>query len=161
MQKLHPCLWFDDRIEEAANFYAKVFKGKVTSIDRMPADAGDNPGPAAGAVLTAHVEILGQRFMLLNGGPQFKFNEAVSFVVNTKDQAETDYYWDALVADGGVESQCSWLKDKFGVSWQIVPEQLGKLLGGSDKAGAGRAMQAMFKMQKIIIADLEAAYAGK
>lgn len=161
MQKLHPCLWFDDRIEDAANFYAAVFKGKVTSIDRMPTGAGDSPGPKAGAVLTAHVEMLGQRFMLLNGGPQFKFNEAVSFVVNTKDQAETDYYWDALLANGGVESQCSWLRDQFGLSWQIVPEQLGKLLGGPDRAGASRAMQAMFKMQKIIIADLEKAYAGK
>jgi predicted 3-demethylubiquinone-9 3-methyltransferase (glyoxalase superfamily) len=161
MQKLHPCLWFDDRIEDAANFYAAVFKGKVTAIDRMPVGAGENPGPAAGAILTAHVEILGQQFMLLNGGPQFKFNEAVSFVVNTKDQAETDYYWDALTADGGVESQCAWLKDKFGVSWQIVPERLGQLLSGSDKAGASRAMQAMFKMQKIVIADLEAAYAGR
>lgn len=161
MQKLHPCLWFDDRIEDAANFYSEVFKGKVTAIDRMPASPGDNPGPAAGSVLTAHVEILGQRVMLLNGGPQFKFTEAVSFVVNTKDQAETDYYWNALLANGGVESQCAWLKDQFGLSWQIVPERLGELLGGSDKAGAGRAMQAMFKMQKIIIADLEDAYAGK
>lgn len=160
MQKLHPCLWFDDRIEEAANFYAEVFKGKVVAMDRMPADAGDNPGPAAGSVLTAHVEMLGQRFMLLNGGPQFKFNEAVSFVINTRDQAETDYYWNALLAGGGVESQCAWLKDRFGLSWQIVPERLGQLLGSSDRAAAGRAMQAMFKMQKIIIADLEKAYAG-
>jgi predicted 3-demethylubiquinone-9 3-methyltransferase (glyoxalase superfamily) len=158
MQKLHPCLWFDDRIEEAANFYAKVFKGKVTGIDHAP---GEAPGLKAGSVLTAHVEMLGQTFMLLNGGPQFKFTEAVSFVVNTKDQTETDYYWDALIAGGGEESQCAWLKDKFGLSWQIVPERLGQLLSGSDKAGASRAMQAMFKMQKIVIADLEAAYAGR
>jgi predicted 3-demethylubiquinone-9 3-methyltransferase (glyoxalase superfamily) len=158
MQKLHPCLWLDGRIEEAADFYAKVFKGKVTGIDHSP---GEAPGLKSGSVLTAHVEILGQTFMLLNGGPQFKFTEAVSFVVNTKDQAETDYYWDALLADGGEESQCAWLKDKFGLSWQIVPERLGQLLSGSDKAGAGRAMQAMLKMQKIVIADLEKAYAGK
>src|SRR4029453_8928495 len=96
MQKLHPCLWLDGRIEEAADFYAKVFKGKVTGIDHSP---GEAPGLKSGSVLTAHVEILGQTFMLLNGGPQFKFTEAVSFVVNTKDQAETDYYWDALLAD--------------------------------------------------------------
>jgi predicted 3-demethylubiquinone-9 3-methyltransferase (glyoxalase superfamily) len=157
MQKLHPCLWLDERTEEAANFYAKVFKGKVTGVDHAP---GDAPGLTAGSVLTAHVEILGQTVMILNGGPQFKFNESVSFVVNTKDQAETDYYWDTLTADGGEESQCAWLKDKFGLSWQIVPERLGQLLSGSDKAGAGRAMQAMLKMQKIIIADLEKAYAG-
>lgn len=158
MQKLHPCLWFDSRIEEAANFYAKVFNGKVAAVDRAP---GEAPGLKAGEVITAHVDILGQRFMLLNGGPQFSFNEAVSFVVNTKDQAETDYYWTALTADGGAESQCAWLKDKYGVSWQIVPERLGALLGGSDRAGAGRAMQAMLKMRKIVIADLEKAYAGK
>ena len=157
MQKLHPCLWFDDRIQEAANFYAQTFKGKVAHIDKAPADA---PGLAAGSIITAHVDILGQRFMLLNGGPQFKFNESVSFVVNTADQAETDHYWNTLTADGGAESMCGWLKDKFGVSWQITPARLGELMTGSDKAGAKRAMEAMFKMQKIIIADLEKAYAG-
>lgn len=160
MQQLHPCLWFDDRIEEAANFYAEVFKGKVTRVDRMPEGVQDPHGPKGGAVLTAHIEILGQTFMLLNGGPQFKFNEAVSFVISTKDQAETDYYWNALLAGGGVETQCAWLRDRFGLSWQVVPERLGQLLGGSDRAGAARATQAMLKMQKIIIADLEAAYAG-
>ena len=123
MQKLHACLWFDDRIEEAANFYAKVFKGKVAAIDRWPEGT---PGPA-GSVITATVEILGQQIMLLNGGPEFKFNEAVSFVVNTEDQAETDYYWNKLTADGGEESQCGWLKDKFGLSWQITPERLSEL----------------------------------
>jgi predicted 3-demethylubiquinone-9 3-methyltransferase (glyoxalase superfamily) len=155
MQKLHACLWFDDRIEDAANFYAPVFKGKVTSIDRWPEGS-----PEAGTVLTAHIEILGQEIMLLNGGPVHKFNEAISLVVNTKDQAETDYYWDILTADGGIEDQCAWLKDKFGLSWQIVPEALPRLLSGPDKGGAGRAMQAMMSMRKIIVADLETAYAG-
>ena len=97
---------------------------------------------------------------MLNGGPQFKFTEAISFFVDCKDQAEVDYYWNTLTADGGEESQCAWLKDKFGLSWQIVPEALPRLLGGPDKAGAGRVMQAMMKMQKIIVADLEKAYAG-
>lgn len=157
MQKLHPCLWFDDRIEEAANFYAKTFKGKVTSIDRAPEGT---PGLKAGSVITAHVDIIGQRFMLLNGGPQFKFNESVSFVVNTEDQAETDHYWNTMTADGGEESMCGWLKDKFGVSWQITPTRLGELMTSPDKAAAGRAMAAMLKMQKIVIADLEKAYAG-
>src|SRR5690349_1409474 len=147
MQKLHPCLWFDDRIEEAANFYAEVFGGKVAGIDRSPADA---PGLSAGSVITAHIDILGQRFMLLNGGPQFKFNESVSFVVNTKDQAETDHYWTSLISGGGEESMCGWLKDKFGVSWQITPTRLGELMGGSDKAGAKRAMEAMLKMRKLV-----------
>jgi predicted 3-demethylubiquinone-9 3-methyltransferase (glyoxalase superfamily) len=99
--------------------------------------------------------------MLLNGGPDFKFTEAVSFSVDCKDQAEVDYYWNALTADGGEESMCAWLKDKYGLSWQIVPEALPRLLSGSDKAGAGRAMQAMMQMKKIVVADLEKAYAGK
>jgi predicted 3-demethylubiquinone-9 3-methyltransferase (glyoxalase superfamily) len=158
MQKLHPCLWFDDHIEEAANFYARTFKGNVAAIDRVSTDV---PGLTAGSVITAHIDILGQRFMLLNGGPQFKFSEAVSFVVNTADQAETDHYWTTLIADGGEESMCGWLKDKYGVSWQITPTRLGELMTGSDRAGASRAMQAMLKMRKIIIADLEKAYAGK
>jgi predicted 3-demethylubiquinone-9 3-methyltransferase (glyoxalase superfamily) len=150
-QKITPCLWFDDRIEEAANFYAKVFKGKITSTQRYP----------DGRLLTAHVDILGTTFMLLNGGDRHKFTEATSFVIDCKDQAEVDYYWDALLANGGIEDMCAWLKDQFGLSWQIVPEALPKLLGGPDQAGAGRAMEAMFKMRKIVVADLEAAYAGK
>jgi predicted 3-demethylubiquinone-9 3-methyltransferase (glyoxalase superfamily) len=149
-QKITPCLWFDDRIEEAANYYAKVFKGKVTNIARYP----------DGRVLTAHVDMLGTTFMLLNGGPQFKFSEAVSFMIDCKDQAETDYYWNSFVNDGGEESQCGWCKDKFGLSWQVIPEALGRTMGGPDKAGAGRAFEAMMKMQKIIVADLEKAYAG-
>jgi predicted 3-demethylubiquinone-9 3-methyltransferase (glyoxalase superfamily) len=150
-QKITPCLWFDDRIEAAANFYAKVFKGKITSIQKYP----------DGRVLTAHVDILGTTFMLLNGGPVHKFTEANSYVIDCKDQAEVDYYWDALLADGGTEDMCAWLKDQFGLSWQIVPEALPRLIGGPDQAGAGRALEAMFKMRKIVVADLEKAYAGK
>ncbi len=149
-QKITPCLWFDDRIEEAAHFYAKTFKGNITSTAKYP----------DGRLLTAHVQILGTTFMLLNGGSAHHFTEANSYVVGCKDQAEVDYYWDALTADGGREDGCAWLKDRFGLSWQIVPEALPRLLGGPDKAGAGRAMQAMLKMRKIIVADLEAAYAG-
>lgn len=149
--KINPCLWFDDRIEEAANFYAEVFKGKVLGMQRYP----------DGRVLTAHVDIHGTTFMLLNGGPQHKFTEATSFVVHCKDQAEVDYYWDALRAGGGREDMCAWLKDRFGLSWQIVPEAMPGLIGGEDRAGAGRALQAMMKMRKIVIADLEKAYAGE
>ena len=151
MQKITPCLWFDDRIEEAAKFYVSVFKGgRIADMSRMP----------DGKVLTAHIEILGHTFMLLNGGPRYTFTEAVSFSVDCKDQAEVDYYWKALTADGGEESMCAWLKDKYGLSWQIIPEALPRLLGGSDKAGANRAMQAMLQMRKIDIAALEKAYVG-
>lgn len=157
MRKIKPCLWFDDRIEEAVNFYVSVFKdGKILDMSRY-GDAGPLP---KGKVMVANFEIQGQEFMALNGGPQFKFNEAVSFYANCKDQAEVDYYWEKLTADGGEESMCGWLRDKFGLSWQIVPEALGRLVGGPDKAGANRAMQAMLQMQKIVVADLEKAYAG-
>lgn len=154
MKKLKPCLWFNNEVEEAANFYVEVFRGKLLSIDRMP-EGG--PGPA-GSVLTAQIEILGETFMLLNGGPQFNFTEAVSFMVDCRDQSETDYYWDSLLAGGGEESMCGWLKDKYGLSWQIVPKKLGELLGSNNRAGASRAMQAMLQMRKIVIADLETAF---
>ena len=157
MQRITPCLWFDDRIEEAVDFYTSVFKdGKILNISRY-GDAGPLP---KGKVLTAHFQILGQTFMALNGGPQFKFTEAVSFSVDCKDQAEVDYYWKALTADGGEESMCGWLKDKYGLSWQIVPEALPRLLSGADKEGANRAMQAMLQMRKIDVAGLQKAYAG-
>jgi predicted 3-demethylubiquinone-9 3-methyltransferase (glyoxalase superfamily) len=151
MQKLTPCLWFDDRIEEAAEFYVSVFRdARLGAVQRMP----------DGKVLTAHVVLFGQTFMLLNGGPQFKFNEAISFQIDCKDQSEVDYYWEALTADGGEESMCAWCKDKYGLSWQVVPAVLPKLIGGSDPAGAQRAMQAMLQMRKIDVATLEKAYAG-
>ena len=148
-QKLTPCLWID-QIEEAANYYAEVFKSKGEVTARLP----------DGKPLTAHVDILGTTFMILGDSRDWTFNESVSFMIDCKDQAEVDYYWEQLTADGGEESMCGWLKDKFGLSWQIVPEALGRLIGGPDKAGAGRAMQAMLQMRKIIVADLEKAYAG-
>jgi len=142
MQKIMPCLWFDDRIEEAAKFYTSVFPdAKITHTSRY----GDTGPLPKGKVLTMLFELAGQEFMALNGGPQFKFSEAISFFVKCETQKEVDHYWNSLTADGGAESMCGWLKDKFGLSWQIVPERLGQLIGGSDKAGAGRAMQAMLQ----------------
>ena len=152
MTTVTPCLWFDDRIDAAIDFYTKTFKtAKVTNIERQ------NPnGPA----FVAEFELEGQKFMALNGGPQFKFTEAVSFFVTCADQQEVDYFWNALIADGGAESQCGWLRDKFGLSWQIVPQQFRQTVFGKDPAGAQRAMQAMMGMKKLIVADLEKAYAG-
>lgn len=149
-QKLTPCIWMKSEVEEAALFYAKLFRSPAPHIDRMP----------DGNVLTAHVNILGTDFLLLNGNSQSRPNDSISFSIDCKDQAEVDYYWDALVGDGGAESMCGWCKDRFGVSWQIIPEALPRAMQGSDRAGAGRAMQAMMKMNKIIVADIEAAYAG-
>ena len=136
-----PFLWFDGNLEEAVTFYSSVFKTHVIS---------QNP-------MSAEFEIEGQRFMGLNGGPNFKFNEAVSFFISVETQDEVDYYWNALTANGGAEGQCGWLKDKFGVSWQVIPKTLGRLLGDPDRERAQRVVQAMLKMQKIIIADLEKA----
>jgi predicted 3-demethylubiquinone-9 3-methyltransferase (glyoxalase superfamily) len=152
MQKLRTCLWYrsNDDIQGAADLYTSLFGGRITETTKMP----------DGNILTIHISIFDKDIMMLNGGPQFKFNEAVSLYVETKDQAETDRYWNALVADGGAESMCGWLVDKYGLSWQIIPVQLQETLGGSDKAGANRAMQAMLQMHKIIVADLEKAYAG-
>ena len=152
MTSIKPCLWFDNRIDDAIEFYTTTFKtAKVTNISRS---APDQPA------FTAEFELEGQKFMALNGGPQFKFNEAVSFFVTCADQAEVDYFWDAMTKDGGEESQCGWLKDKFGLSWQIVPKQLFETMGGPDATGRERAMQAMLKMRKLIVADLQKAYAG-
>ncbi len=149
-QKLTPSLWMEN-IEEAAAYYAGVFKSKGEITARLP----------DGKPLTAHVDILGTTFMLLGETRDFKFNESVSFMIDCKDQAEVDYYWSHFVGDGGAESQCGWCKDKFGLSWQIVPQQIRSTVHGPDKEGSARAMQAMLKMQKLIVADLEAAYAGK
>lgn len=139
-----PFLWFDGNLEEAVQFYSGVFKTRVISHNPM----------------SAEFEIEGQRFMGLNGGPNFKFNEAVSFFISVETQDEVDYYWNALTANGGAESQCGWLKDKFGVSWQVIPKTLGALLGNPDRDRAQRVAQAMLKMQKIVIADLEKAAAS-
>jgi predicted 3-demethylubiquinone-9 3-methyltransferase (glyoxalase superfamily) len=153
MQKIIPFLWFDGRAEEAADFYTSVFKNSKKG-DVMRAPEG-TPG-GAGQVLTAEWEIDGQKYVGLNGGPQFKFSEAVSLQIQCKDQEEVDYYWNRLL-EGGEESMCGWLRDKFGFSWQVTPTRLTELMMSPDKAKAGRVMQAMLKMRKIIIADLEAA----
>ena len=154
MQKITPFLWFDGNAEEAMNFYTSIFKdAKISNVVRY-----GKGGPAPeGTVLTASFELFGQNFVALNGGPQFKFTEAVSFVVNCESQAEVDYYWEAL-SEGGEESRCGWLKDRFGLSWQVVPTILSKLLGDKDAKKAGRVMQAMMKMDKIDIATLQKAY---
>jgi predicted 3-demethylubiquinone-9 3-methyltransferase (glyoxalase superfamily) len=152
MTKIMPCLWFDDRIDEAIAFYTETFKSAAVH-DRVR-QAPDQP------TFTAVLELEGQKFFLLNGGPQFKFNESVSFVIETDGQEETDYFWNRLTSDGGEESMCSWCKDKFGLSWQVTPKQLKAALSGSDRDGANRAMQAMLQMRKIDIAAIEKAYAG-
>jgi predicted 3-demethylubiquinone-9 3-methyltransferase (glyoxalase superfamily) len=162
MQKITPFLWFDNQAEEAAKFYTSVFKnskiGKILRYDEASAKAAGRP---AGSVLTVEFEIGGQKFTALNGGPQFKFNESVSFVVNCKTQEEVDYFWEKLTAGGGQESACGWLKDKFGLSWQVTPTVLIDMLNDKDPKKAERVMKAMMQMQKIEINKLKAAYAGK
>jgi predicted 3-demethylubiquinone-9 3-methyltransferase (glyoxalase superfamily) len=156
MQKITPFLWFDHQAEEAMKFYASIFKNaKVGNVIRY-GKAG--PGPE-GSVLTASFELEGLEFTALNGGPQAKFTEAISLHVACESQEEVDYYWSKL-SDGGQIQQCGWLKDKFGLSWQIVPSILPKLLGDPDRQKADRVMQAMMQMKKIEIAKLKQAYAG-
>jgi predicted 3-demethylubiquinone-9 3-methyltransferase (glyoxalase superfamily) len=157
--KITPCLWFNGQAEEAANFYAATFpNSQVKSVNRSP---GDYPSGKAGDVLTVEFTVLGMDFLGLNGGPQFKFDEAVSFMVYTEDQAETDRYWNAIVDNGGEESVCGWCKDKFGLSWQITPRRLMELTTSKDTVKAKRAFDAMLNMTKIDIAKLEAAAAGE
>jgi predicted 3-demethylubiquinone-9 3-methyltransferase (glyoxalase superfamily) len=157
MQKIHPFLWFDTQAEEAANFYVSIFKNsKINGITRYD-DAG--PGPK-GSAMTVGFELEGQQFTALNAGPIFKFSEAISFVVDCKSQEEVDEMWSKLTAGGGQPSQCGWLKDKFGLSWQIVPTVLVELVSSPDAAKANRVMQAMMQMTKIDIAKLQQAAAG-
>jgi predicted 3-demethylubiquinone-9 3-methyltransferase (glyoxalase superfamily) len=155
-KKISPCLWFDNRIEEAVNFYISVFGGRI--LDKSQYGEG-GPQPK-GTPLSITFVLEDEQFIALNGGPHFKFNEAVSFLVKCETQAEVDRYWDTLTADGGEESQCGWLKDKYGLSWQIVPTVLGRYLTDPDAARAKRTMQAMMKMRKIDIAALQAAHGG-
>jgi predicted 3-demethylubiquinone-9 3-methyltransferase (glyoxalase superfamily) len=151
------CLWFDTQAEEAASFYTGIFKdGKINSVLRY-GEAG--PGPAGGAMLV-EFELNGQKFSGLNGGPQFTFNESVSFVVSCADQAEVDYYWDRL-SDGGQESVCGWTKDRYGLSWQIVPTVFFDMMKDPDPAKVERVTKAMFTMTKFDIAGLQKAYAGQ
>ena len=162
MQKITPFLWFDDQAEEAVNFYTSLFKNsKIGRVFRNPEEVAEKTGRPVGSVLTIEFEIEGQKFVALNGGPLFKFNESVSFVINCETQEEVDYFWEKLTADGGEESQCGWLKDKFGLSWQVTPTVLIDMLHDKDPEKAERVMKAMLQMQKIEIPKLKAAYGGK
>lgn len=159
MQKITPFLWFDNQAEEAVNFYCSVFSeapggktSKIGSVARYDEAGAKASGRPAGSVMTASFQLEGQEFIALNGGPHFKFTEAISFVISCENQGEVDYYWNKL-SEGGQESQCGWLKDKFGLWWQVVPAILSKLL--SDPKKSQRTMQAMMPMKKLIIADLE------
>ena len=153
-QKITPFLWFDNNAEEAMNFYVSVFNNsKIATVTRY-GDAG--PGPK-GSVLTAAFELEGQKFVALNGGPRFKFTEAISFVINCETQEEIDYFWDKLTSDGGQESMCGWLKDRFGLSWQVAPAEIGSLLTGEK---SNQVMQAIMQMKKIDLGTLRQA-AGK
>jgi predicted 3-demethylubiquinone-9 3-methyltransferase (glyoxalase superfamily) len=145
MKKITPFLWFDTQAEEAMNFYCSIFKNsKILSVSPS----------------SVNFELEGQEYIGFNAGPEFKFNESISFFVNCKDQAEVDYLWNALIAGGGEESMCGWLKDKYGLSWQIIPKQLGELMGDPDPEKAKRVRDAMLRMRKIIVADLQKAYQG-
>jgi predicted 3-demethylubiquinone-9 3-methyltransferase (glyoxalase superfamily) len=152
MKKITPFLWFDNQAEEAMNFYVSIFKNSKV--------LGVTPGPN-GIASSVSFELEGQEFMGLNAGPRFKFNESISFFVDCKTQEEVDYLWNKLTADGGEESMCGWCKDKFGLWWQIIPSALGEMLGDKDPEKARRAMEAMLKMQKIVIEDLKKAYNGQ
>lgn len=157
MYDIAPCLWFDTQAEEAANYYVEIFENsKIIEVSRY----GEGAPMPAGTALVVSFTIDGRPFQALNGGPAFTFSEAVSFYVNAATQEEIDRLWDALTRDGGEASQCGWLKDKYGVSWQIVPPILGELLADPDQEKAGRVMQAMLRMGKLDIAQLQAAALG-
>src|SRR5205809_5373709 len=158
MEKITPCLWFDDQAEEAAKFYTSIFKnsniGKIARYDKAGEKAAGRP---AGWVMTIEFQLEGQEFVALNGGPHFKFTEAISFVVNCATQEEVDYFWEKLTADGGQESMCGWLKDKYGLSWQVVPTILIELFKDKDAEKSQRVMKAMLQMKKIDISKLKQA----
>ena len=158
MQKITPFLWFDGRAEEAMNFYTSIFRNsKIINVSRYGKGA---PGDMEGSVMTGTIHLDGQDFMLLNGGPIFSFTPAVSFFISCENQEEIDHYWNSLSADGE-ESRCGWLKDKFGLSWQVVPKTLGSMLHGGNAAGSQRAMEAMLKMGKLDIKTLQDAFDGE
>ena len=159
MSKICPCLWFNGEAEEAANLYVSLLPD--SRIETVQRNSVDSPAGKAGTVLVMEFTVAGQRFMALNGGMKMEYTHAVSFKIDCADQAEVDRLWDALLANGGEAGKCGWLKDRYGVSWQIVPAALPKYLGGTDKAGAQRAMQAMLGMVKLDIEGLKRAYEGK
>lgn len=159
MTSLTPCLWYDGAAEEAARFYTATFpRSSLDNVSRAP---GDYPAGREGAAMAVEFTLLGTKFLALNGGPQVPFTQAVSFQIHTADQAETDRYWSAIVENGGSESRCGWCKDRWGLSWQITPRQLGQALSDPDPAARKRAFQAMMTMTKIDIASIEAASAGE
>ena len=160
MQKITPFLWFDHQAEDAVHLYASIFKNsKIGSVSRFGKEGKEVHGKEAGTVMAVDFELEGQRFVALNGGPQFKFNEAISFQIHCESQAEVDYFWNRLTQDGA-EGPCGWLKDKFGLSWQVVPVALTEMLMDKNKDKAGRVMNAMLQMRKIDIAALRQAHAG-
>jgi predicted 3-demethylubiquinone-9 3-methyltransferase (glyoxalase superfamily) len=159
VSKVTPCLWFDGQAEEAANFYVSLLPDShIDNVFRSPAETPSGP---AGMVLTVDFTVAGQPFQGLNGGPDFTFNEAVSFQIDCEDQAEVDRLWNALSENGGQPGPCGWIKDRFGLSWQITPRALGRMLSDSDTEAARRAMEAMLKMGKIEVAELERAFKGE
>ncbi len=159
-QKIRPCLWFDTEAEEAANFYVSIFKdSRILSVNRYCNEGQETHGKQAGSVMAVEFEIEGQRFVGLNGGPQFKVDEAISFQVHCRDQGEIDYYWSRL-AEGGKEVACGWLKDKFGLSWQVVPSELLEMMSSGDVAKARRVTKAFMQMKKFDIAELRRAFEG-
>jgi len=161
MPRITPCLWFDSQAEEAAKFYTSIFKNsRIEGMTHYDEESSKAAGRPKGSVLTVDFQLEGQSFMALNGGPVFKFTEAVSFVINCENQAEVDYFWEKLTA-GGREVECGWLKDKFGLSWQVVPTVMIEMLKDQDAQKSQRAMAAMLKMKKLDIPALERAYQGK
>jgi predicted 3-demethylubiquinone-9 3-methyltransferase (glyoxalase superfamily) len=159
MSKISSCLWFDGEAEEAANFYVSLLPD--SRIEKVQKNTVDSPAGKAGSVLVVEFTLAGQRFMALNGGTRFEYTHAVSFKIDCADQAEVDRLWDALLSNGGQAERCGWLRDRYGVFWQIVPTAFVQYLGGSDPARAQRAMQAMLQMVKLDIAGLKRAYEGK
>ena len=157
--KVYPCLWFDGKVEEAANFYVSLIPdSRIDNVWRSPADTPSGP---EGMVLLVDFTVGGQQLQALDGGPDFHFNEAVSLVIECEDQAEVDRLWDTLTAEGGEPGPCGWLKDRYGLSWQIVPKALNEMLEGPDRDGARRAMQAMLQMGKLDEAELRRAFEGE
>ena len=159
MLTIVPNLWFDKQAEQAAEYYTSIFPD--SRIDRLNRAAADYPSGRKGDVITVDFRLSGQPFTGINGGPDFTFDEAISFLIECADQAEVDRYWDALIEGGGEPGPCGWLKDRFGLSWQVIPRRLQELLDGDDRAAAGRAMEAMLRMSKLEVAELEAASRGE
>jgi predicted 3-demethylubiquinone-9 3-methyltransferase (glyoxalase superfamily) len=159
VDKISPCLWFNGNAEEAATFYASLFPNShVDSVDRAP---GDTPSGPKGSVLTVNFTLAGRSYIGLNGGPDFTFNEAISLSIDCENQAEVDRYWNALIENRGEPGVCGWLKDRYGLSWQVIPKRLPQMLNSSDRAAAERALQAMLKMTKIDVEKLREAYEAK